>query len=156
MGFRCQKVFEMTRRYCLRFVPWPVAAVLALFVGLWSSPAGAQIAAGQPVDPASWAGQLENLVHWVEQHRGPQACTSHCYALERLRLTGSLDPGPVQFELEGSVLGSGPVEIPLFGPPDRMIAAGLRRATSAALIRCGTISLYTLSSRTRRAISCAY
>jgi len=44
----------------------------------------------------------------------------------------------------------------LFGPPDSTIAAGERSATSAAVIRCGTISEYTFSSRTRRAINWAY
>src|SRR3954471_13945800 len=42
------------------------------------------------------------------------------------------------------------------GPPDRMIAAGsfARRSWTDAV--CGTISEYTLASRTRRAMSCAY
>ena len=44
----------------------------------------------------------------------------------------------------------------LFGPPDRMIADGARSFTSAAVMRCGTISECTCSSRTRRAISWAY
>ena len=44
----------------------------------------------------------------------------------------------------------------LFGPPDRMIAFGARSFTSAAVMRCGTISEWTFSSRTRRAISWAY
>ena len=42
------------------------------------------------------------------------------------------------------------------GPPDRISAAGRRAATSAAVMRLGTISEYTASSRTRRAISWAY
>ena len=44
----------------------------------------------------------------------------------------------------------------LFGPPDRISADGRRAATSAAVIRFGTISEKTCSSRTRRAISWAY
>jgi hypothetical protein len=37
-----------------------------------------------------------------------------------------------------------------------MTAAGSRASSSATDIVCGTISLYTRASRTRRAISCAY
>ena len=44
----------------------------------------------------------------------------------------------------------------LDGPPDRITAAGDFATISAALIVDGTISEYTLASRTRRAISCAY
>src|SRR5215468_11874451 len=43
-----------------------------------------------------------------------------------------------------------------FGPPEKMIPAGRRAASSSAVIECGTISLYTWASRTRRAMSCAY
>src|SRR6478609_4784829 len=42
------------------------------------------------------------------------------------------------------------------GPPEKMRPAGLRSASSAAMIVCGTISEYTWHSRTRRAISWAY
>ena len=42
------------------------------------------------------------------------------------------------------------------GPPERMIAAGSLASMSFTLIVCGTISEYTLASRTRRAISWAY
>src|SRR5947207_8744150 len=42
------------------------------------------------------------------------------------------------------------------GPPERMIAFGLRASISEIGIERGTISLYTWTSRTRRAISCAY
>src|SRR4051794_27892755 len=42
------------------------------------------------------------------------------------------------------------------GPPDRMIALGLRAAISATEAVCGTTSEYTHASRTRRAISWAY
>src|SRR5512144_18219 len=44
----------------------------------------------------------------------------------------------------------------LFGPPERISAAGGSAASSAAVTRCGTISLYTFNSRTRRAMSWAY
>src|SRR5450432_3004747 len=42
------------------------------------------------------------------------------------------------------------------GPPERITAAGLRATMSSTDIVCGTISLYTSASRTRRAISWAY
>ncbi len=42
------------------------------------------------------------------------------------------------------------------GPPERMIPAGWRAATSSAEMVLGTISLWTWASRTRRAISWAY
>ena len=42
------------------------------------------------------------------------------------------------------------------GPPDRMMALGLRASISAAGMVAGTISEYTWHSRTRRAISWAY
>ncbi len=42
------------------------------------------------------------------------------------------------------------------GPPERMIAFGLRASMSATLIVCDTISEYTFASRTRRAMSWAY
>ena len=42
------------------------------------------------------------------------------------------------------------------GPPDRMMAAGLRSSISPTGMVWGTISLYTRASRTRRAMSWAY
>src|SRR5213075_940909 len=42
------------------------------------------------------------------------------------------------------------------GPPERITALGLSAAISAAVAVDGTISLKTLHSRTRRAMSCAY
>jgi hypothetical protein len=42
------------------------------------------------------------------------------------------------------------------GPPDKMIALGLRASISATGMVCGTISEYTWHSRTRRAMSWAY
>ena len=57
--------------------------------------------------------------------------------------------------MAGSSVGA-PSTCTLLGPPERISAAGLRAASSAAVIRWGTISEYTCSSRTRRAISWAY
>src|SRR5258706_3405023 len=42
------------------------------------------------------------------------------------------------------------------GPPEKMIAFGLRASISAIGVERGTISEYTCASRTRRAMSCAY
>ena len=42
------------------------------------------------------------------------------------------------------------------GTGEDLIADGRFAATSAAVMRWGTISLYTFNSRTRRAMSCAY
>ncbi len=93
-------------------------ALAALFVALLFTPAAhAQAPAAAP---GSWASQLDELTRWVETHRGPEACTERCFALTRVRITGSLEPGPLQFELEGAVLAPGTVTIPLFGPPGRV------------------------------------
>lgn len=80
-------------------------ALAALLLALLIAPfAHAQAPA---VTPGSWASQLDELTRWVEAHRGPAACTERCFALTRLRITGSLEPGPLQFELEGAVLADG-------------------------------------------------
>src|SRR5262245_1942250 len=63
--------------------------------------------------------------------------------------------GTSRSKIAGSIRGA-PSSYTDAGPPERTIAAGLRRATSAALARCDTSSEYTRASRTRRAISCAY
>lgn len=75
--------------------------------------------------PGSWASQLDELTRWVETHRGPAPCTENCFALTRLRITGAIEPGPLQFELEGAVLAAGAVDVPLFGPPDRVRLDGV-------------------------------
>ena len=89
-------------------------ALAALLLALLATPfAHAQ-------SPGSWASQLDELTHWVETHRGPAPCTANCFALTWLRITGALEPGPLQFELEGAVLAPGAVDVPLFGPPDHV------------------------------------
>jgi hypothetical protein len=52
--------------------------------------------------------------------------------------------------------GGAPAAYTDAGPPDRMIAFGLRARISATGRVEGTISEYTWHSRTRRAISWAY
>jgi hypothetical protein len=97
------------------------SALVVLFMALLLAPfAHAQTPAAPATAPGSWASQLDELTRWVETHRGPAPCTERCFALTRLRLTGALEPGALQFELEGAVLAPGPVAIPLFGPPGRV------------------------------------
>ncbi len=75
--------------------------------------------------PDSWAAQLDTLVRWADQRRGARDCERRCFALQRLRLTGSLDPSSLAFELEGAVLADGPVAVPLFGPPGKVRVEGV-------------------------------
>src|SRR5215471_990764 len=87
-------------------------------VMLWASVAHAQTTP-PPVPPDSWAGQLEALGRWVARRQGA-TCTERCFALHRLRLTGSVTAGTLRFELEGSLLTDGPFAVPLFGAPARV------------------------------------
>lgn len=77
-------------------------------------------ARGAALPPDSWAGQLEMLSRWVEQRGAAAGCAERCYALDRLRITGVVGEGPLQFELSGGVLADGPVAVPLFGPPEHV------------------------------------
>jgi hypothetical protein len=91
----------------------------------------AQAPAAAPAPPAapsalpaeSWAGQLDTLSRWFEQHRRAR-CTERCYTLDRLRITGRVGDGPLRFELVGGALAEGPVAIPLFGPPAHLRIEG--------------------------------
>ncbi len=67
--------------------------------------------------PVGWAGELETLSKWIAQRDQAGKCTARCYVLERLKLSGSVGEGPLDFELTGRVLADGAVDIPLFGPP---------------------------------------
>jgi hypothetical protein len=62
--------------------------------------------------------ELEALGAWVAAHDQAK-CTEHCFVLQRMTLTGSVDDG-LAFELEGGVLANGAVAIPLFGPPSQV------------------------------------
>lgn len=95
------------------------AFALALWVCALTSIAFAQTP-GTPPPAGQWATELDGLVHWVEAQRGAHRCTERCFTLQRLHLSGSIEPGPIQFELEGAVLADGPVTVPLFGPPDHV------------------------------------
>jgi hypothetical protein len=48
------------------------------------------------------------------------ACADHCWVLDRMKLSGPIDKGSVDFELTGEVLHKGSYEIPLFGPADKV------------------------------------
>ncbi|HRI63812.1 MAG TPA: hypothetical protein PK156_06225 [Polyangium sp.] len=67
--------------------------------------------------PAGWAGELDALSKWIAQRDNGGKCAARCFVLERLRLSGSVGEGPLEFELTGRVLADGAVDIPLFGPP---------------------------------------
>lgn len=67
----------------------------------------------------SWAGQLEALGAWVAKHKG-QTCTERCFALSRLKLSGSVNSGTLKFELEGNLLVDGPYPVPIFGVPSHV------------------------------------
>lgn len=108
-----------TARRSLSLLLLTLALVFAARAAPAQTPAPSPMSPAAPA-PDSWAGQLDTLVRWAERNRGPRACESRCFALQRLRLTGSLDPGPLQFELEGAVLADGPVAVPLFGPADKV------------------------------------
>ncbi len=70
--------------------------------------------------PAGWAGELETLSKWITQRDNASKCVARCFVLERLRLSGSVGEGPLEFELTGRVFADGAVDIPLFGPPKDM------------------------------------
>ena len=91
---------------------WFVCAVLFLLAS------AADVHADTPEKPPanSWAAELEALGAWVAKHKGP-GCTERCFALTRLRLTGSASSGNLKFELEGNLLVDGPLAVPLFGTP---------------------------------------
>lgn len=67
--------------------------------------------------PPGWAGELDALSKWLTQKDNAGKCAARCFVLERLRLSGSVGEGPLDFELTGRVLTDGAVDIPLFGPP---------------------------------------
>ena len=48
------------------------------------------------------------------------SCADHCWVLDRMKLSGPIDKGSVDFELTGELLHKGSYEIPLFGPADKV------------------------------------
>jgi hypothetical protein len=98
---------------------WIVAVALALTFLAAIGVAEAQTGKAAP-PPNSWAGQLETLARWLDQHGDQGDCHERCYVLDRLRMSGSVEEGTFEFELEGAVLAEGPVAVPLFGPPSQV------------------------------------
>ena len=48
------------------------------------------------------------------------SCADHCWVLDRMKLSGPIDKGSVDFELTGELLQKGSYQIPLFGPADKL------------------------------------
>ncbi len=109
-------------RRLITFAAW-LFALLCATEALAQTPATSPATNTIPAD--SWASQLDTLVRWADAHRAPPACERHCFALQRMRLAGSLEPDSLTFELEGSVLAEGPVTIPLFGPAGKVRVEGV-------------------------------
>ena len=59
--------------------------------------------------------ELANLIKPTDD-----ACSDHCWLLDRMKLGGAVDKGKLDFELSGQVLHKGSYEIPLFGPADKV------------------------------------
>lgn len=97
-------------------------AGLVVMASLLTAEVGHAQTTAAPADTApnaapGWAGELDALSKWlVERGKSPN-CTTRCYALEELKLSGKVGEGPLDFELSGRVLVDGAVDIPLFGPP---------------------------------------
>lgn len=87
-----------------------------------------------PAPPAGWAGELDALSKWLVLHGKDAQCTARCYALERLRLTGQVGEGPLDFELTGRVLADGAVDVPLFGPPKDLLLSDVTENDKEAAI----------------------
>ena len=99
---------------------------------------GAALAADPPAAaapaPAGWAGELDTLSKWIaDRGKGP-SCTARCFALERLRLSGRVGVGPLEFELVGRVLADGAVDVPLFGTPKEVRLEGVTENDKEAAI----------------------
>src|SRR5580765_1769319 len=48
------------------------------------------------------------------------SCADHCWVLDRMKLSGPIDKGSVDFELTGELLHKGSYDIPLFGPAGKV------------------------------------
>lgn len=103
--------------------------IILLFIGMlvprWAH------ADAPPAD--SWAGQLHQLGEYVAK-RNAAKCEHHCFTISKLILSGSLDAPTLDFEIEGGVLASHPVPIPLFGPPGETRIEGAKLNGAAASI----------------------
>jgi hypothetical protein len=94
-----------------------LAAIALALVALFAAPPAARADSPTPAPPdGSWGAQLQSVAAWLAQRNGTSACTTHCFVLTRLHLTGPAD-GAMKFSLEGAVLAPEPFAVPLFGPP---------------------------------------
>ncbi|UQA62265.1 hypothetical protein [Polyangium aurulentum] len=121
-----------------------VAAALGLVAV--AAPAPVALAADAPAAPSAapstapaaphsgWVAELDNLSRYLTEHRADARCPDHCYVLERLRLTGAVGDGPLEFELVGRVLANEPVAVPLFGPPKDVRLEGVTENDKEAAI----------------------
>jgi len=66
----------------------------------------------------SLTSELTELANLVKPDTS--ACADHCWVLDRMKLSGPIDKGSVDFELTGELLQKGSYEIPLFGPADKL------------------------------------
>jgi hypothetical protein len=107
----------------LRWV-WVLVAVAIALGGRAAHAQGGGDAGAAVAAPDSWAGQLEGLARWAQQHRQGGRCSEQCYSLDRLRVTGALGEG-LRFELTGSVWADGAFAVPLFGPPAQVRLEGV-------------------------------
>lgn len=113
-------------------------------------PAGAAGAAGAARDSAAGS-ELGRLVSLLA--REERRCTERCYTLSRLRISGSLDRQPLEFELEGSVNAREAVDVPLFGPPDRVRVDAVTENGKPAAIGFEKDHYYLHTDRTRFVVS---
>ncbi len=66
----------------------------------------------------SIASELTELADLVKP--ADAACADHCWVLDRMKLSGPIDKGSVDFELTGELLHKGSYDIPLFGPAEKV------------------------------------
>jgi hypothetical protein len=77
------------------------------------------------IAPSARAGDAEleiMLRDWLVAHnqmQKPEPCTTHCYLLSTLMLTGAVGD-PLHFEMHGGVLVDEEVHVPLFGMPQHV------------------------------------
>ncbi|HEX4515623.1 MAG TPA: hypothetical protein VH054_18880 [Polyangiaceae bacterium] len=66
----------------------------------------------------SIASELTELADLVKP--ADTSCADHCWVLDRMKLSGPIDKGSVDFELTGELLHKGSYDIPLFGPAEKV------------------------------------
>ncbi|HEY6461955.1 MAG TPA: hypothetical protein VIY73_17435 [Polyangiaceae bacterium] len=91
-------------------------ALVALALVVFSAPPAARAQAAPAGASPTWGAQLESVAEWLAQRNPATACTVHCFVLTRLHLAGAAG-GEMHFTMEGAVLATQPVAVPLFGTP---------------------------------------